>query len=260
MDTKFEAALRACAMGNLAGARQICRAILIVEPEHREALIMLADLCQRGGDAEEAIEVCLHRLATAPDDPRANFILGEAWLSQKRVAEAVQSFRVAADLAPKDGRCHARLAAALRCAEEDDAAIASYARAIACKPADQGHFLEFATFLITLGRDAEAVDVLDDATQLFPENPRLWWMLADRLRLSGRREAALGAYRRGTACRPRVFGVFYDYATLLLELGRADAALDVARNAQAVEPDHPMAANLMRAAMLVSGGRTALAN
>lgn len=256
MDTKFEAALRACAMGNLAGARQICRAILIVEPEHREALIMLADLCQRGGDAEEAVEVCLHRLAIAPDDPRANFILGEAWLSQNCVAEAVQAFRVAADLAPRDGRCHARLAAALRRAEEDDAALASYARAIICKPAEQSHFLEFATFLITLGRDAEAIEVLDEATQLFPENPRLWWMLADRLRGSGRREAALGAYRRGTACRPRVFGVFFDYATLLLELGRAEAALDVARNAQAVEPDHPMAANLMRAILLGATSQT----
>ncbi len=82
MDTKFEAALRACAMGNLSGARQICRAILIVEPEHREALIMLADLCQRGGDAEEAAEFCLHRIATDPEDPRANFILGEARLAQ----------------------------------------------------------------------------------------------------------------------------------------------------------------------------------
>ncbi len=163
--------------------------------------------------------------------------------------------------APRDARCHARLASALRRAEEHDAACASYGRAIACKPGDQSHFLEFATFLITLGRDPEAIDVLDEATQLYPENPRLWWMLADRLRAAGRRDAALGAYRRGTACRPRVFGVFYDYATLLLELGRADAALDAARRAQAVEPDHPMAASLLRTAMMISGGnRAAYAN
>lgn len=257
MDTKFDAALRACAMGNLSGARQICRAILIVEPDHREAQIMLADLCQRGGDAEEAAEVCLRRLSAAPNDPRANFILGEARLSQNRIAEAIQAFRIAADLAPRDARCHARLAGALRRAEEHDAACASYARAIACKPAEQSHFLEFATFLITLGRDAEAVDVLDEATQLYPENPRLWWMLADRLRARDRCDAAIAAYRRGTACRPRVFGVFYDYATLLLELGRAEAALDVARNAQAVEPDHPMAANLLRAILLEAVPRTA---
>lgn len=221
---------------------------------------MLADLCQRGGDPEEAVEVCLRRLATDPCDPRASFILGEARLVQNQLAEAVQAFRTAAENAPGDCRCHSRLANALRRAEEHDAAIASYARAIACKPADPSDFLEFATFLITLGRDREAIEVLDEAVILSPENPRLWWMLADRLRASGRRDAALGAYRRGTACRPRVFGLHYDYATLLLELGRADAALKVARSAQAVEPDHPMAATLVRTVTLVMGGQSAYAH
>ena len=57
-----------------------------------------------------------------------------------------------------------------------------------------------------------------------------------------------------------MFGVFYDYATLLLELGRADAALSAARTAQAVEPDHPMAASLLNTVILNTGSQPAYAH
>lgn len=257
MDREFDAALRAFAAGNYGGARQICRAILATHPTHRDAVHLLAELCLKGDDAEEAGDLAIGLLEADSGDVRAWRMLGEARLSQRRYAEAVEALREATELAPQHGGGHARLAAALRRAEEHDAATASYARAIACKPADPSHFIEFATFLITLGRDREAIDVLDEAAQVNPANPRIWWMLADRLRACGRREAALGAYRRGVACSRGIFGLYFDFATLLLELGRGEAALNAARKAQAAEPDHPMVHDLVQTVMLSIGGRAA---
>lgn len=246
MEEQFAIALRMRASGNAAAARQICRAVLIARPEHRDALNLLAELCFESGDADEAAELCQCALALDPRDPAALGVLGEIYLDCARVADAVTVLRLAAEAAPDAAHRHARLAVALRRAEEHDAAVSSYARAVACRDATARHFLDFATFLVVLGRDDAAIAVLDDAVFAHPDEPRLWWMLADRLRACGRRAAAAGAYRRATACRTRVFGALYDFATLLSELGRDGAALRVAQRAQEVDPRHPLIGDLLR--------------
>lgn len=246
MEKQFAIALRMRENGNVAAARQICRAVLIARPRHRDALNLLAELCFESGDAAEAAELCQRALALDPRDPAALGVLGEAYLDCGRIGEAVTVLRCAAEAAPARAHRHARLAVALRRAEEHDASVASYARAVSCDDATAAQFLDFATFLVNLGRDPEAVAVLDDAAFVHPEEPRLWWMLADRLRACGRTEAAAGAYRRAAVCRPRVFGALYDFATLLAELGRKTAALRVARRAHEVDPGNPLLGELLR--------------
>lgn len=246
MEKQFAIALRMRETGNVAAARQICRALLIARPRHRGALNLLAELCFECGDAAEAAELCQCVLALDPRDPAALGVLGEAYLECGRIADAITVLRLAAEVAPDLAHRHARLAAALRQAEEHDAAAASYARAVSCDDAVARHFLDFATFLLSLGRDAAAVAVLDDAVFAHPEEPRLWWMLADRLRAGGRTQAAAGAYRRAVACRPGVFGALYDFATLLSEQGRDGAALRVARRARELDPANPLIGELLR--------------
>lgn len=245
MEKQFAAALEMRGRGNFAAARQICRAILIARPRHRGALNLLAELCYAAGDMIEAAELCQRVLAFAPDDSAALAVLGEIYLDCGRLEDAITVFRRSVAVEPGVARHHARLATALRRAEQHDGAVESWGRAVACDDAVAWMSLEFAMFLAALGRDAAVLDVLDAAAAAFPDEARVWWMLADRLRADGRADAAAGAYQRAVSCRPRLFGAHYDFATLLAELGRTTAALEVARRAQSLDPDHPMIGALL---------------
>lgn len=246
MEELYATALRMRGLGNPAAARQICRALLAARPHHREALDLLAELCCEAGDMDEAAELCQRALALMPEDPAALAVLGEVYLGCGRVDDAITVLRRSVEAGAEVARRHARLATALRRAEQHDAAVASYARAVACDDAAPWMSIEFALFLVALGRDEAVFGVLDAAAAAFPGEPRLWWMLADRLRSSGRPYAAASAYHRAVACGPELFGVHYDYATLLAELGRTATAMWAARRAQALDPEHPMIGPLLR--------------
>jgi cytochrome c-type biogenesis protein CcmH/NrfG len=70
------------------------------EPEHAEALGLLAECCLRLGDAEAALEHGMASAALAISNPRVHLTIGRAFVALGSLQDAVVAFEAACALGP----------------------------------------------------------------------------------------------------------------------------------------------------------------
>jgi predicted O-linked N-acetylglucosamine transferase (SPINDLY family) len=176
----LERALALQRAGQLAGARRLYRSILETDPNHVEALRLLATLeAQRGNYID------------------ARTLLGRAYGVD---AESAAAWRALAD--------------AQKTMRRFDAALASYERALALDPAQAGALNDRAIVLAALDRIDEAVASFDEALRLQPDLPeaRANCVTAlvsrgDRLAMRKRHDAAARDFGRALALDPAFPGL-----------------------------------------------------
>jgi tetratricopeptide (TPR) repeat protein len=96
---------------------------LRLTPEHPEALIQLAHLETRRGNAAAALPAAEKAVALVPDVPAGRLVLGRALLDLERTADAIVQLERAAALAPESAEVHFTLSRAYqRAGRTDDAA------------------------------------------------------------------------------------------------------------------------------------------
>jgi tetratricopeptide (TPR) repeat protein len=92
-------------------------------PDSAEAVRGLGEAHAQHGDSQDAERELQHALALDESDPRAWTNLGAIWLETGRRAEAMEAFRRAAELAPRDARIRDNLAMVLRASGDIDGAV-----------------------------------------------------------------------------------------------------------------------------------------
>ena len=83
-----------------------------------------------------------------------------------------------------------------------DAAAAIYRRVLKAEPLHREAPLRLAEVLLAQGRLAEAIPVLEAATQRLPDDAEIHRALADTLHMQGDRTRAIDAYRRAVELDP----------------------------------------------------------
>jgi tetratricopeptide (TPR) repeat protein len=270
--------------GNLAGAADICRAVVARESSNFYALFMLGVIesqLDRFGDAVRHLE---RAVKLDPCSVEALTTYGNALIEQKRHKDAVGVLDRAVALQPQNP--HALLYRGLALAEtgKHKDAIADFDRVLRIDPKSVFALHNRATALIALNRhkDAlpdvmallrlapdyvsalanyalllngdkkygEALAVLDHALSLAPDN--LDFAYSRGLTLMGldRNEEALAAFRKVIALKPDRTDAYHNCANALMELNRLDEALAACENALAVDrayaPALLMQANLLQ--------------
>lgn len=87
-----------------------------------------------------------------------------------------------------------------------------------------------------------------------PESFRVQWVLADRMRARGDREAAIERYADAVALMPAHYQLRFQFGTALLELGKLEEAAEQFDLARRFIPDYPDA-HIYRVGALVALGR-----
>ncbi len=104
------------------GIEEIKKA-LELQPDHLPALVSLAVIYVKRGDAASALEYARKAVAAAPRDFGAHTALGRALLAANRPAEAAAELEAAVKLAPDNPEAHFSLASAYaRVGRKEDAA------------------------------------------------------------------------------------------------------------------------------------------
>jgi len=85
---------------------------LRLDPDHPEALIQLAHLETRRGNAAAALPSAERAVALVPDVPAGRLVLGRALLDLERTSEAIAQLERAAALAPESAEVHFTLSRA----------------------------------------------------------------------------------------------------------------------------------------------------
>jgi len=95
---------------------------LRLDPDHAEALIQMAHLETRRGNAAAALPAAEKAVSLVPDVPAGRLVLGRALLDLERTDEAITQLERAAQLAPESAEVHFTLSRAYqRAGRSEDA-------------------------------------------------------------------------------------------------------------------------------------------
>lgn len=165
--------------GEPAKAEDIYRDILRRDPEHVEAMRMLAAVAVRHRQYRDAEVFLLRATSIAPDYARVWLELAGAQMEQEKLEEAIASSRRVVELTPDIAESHIALANALARADRAEEALSVYRQALEISPAHPGAFSGAGQQLKTLGRQEEAIAVHRENMLRNPGNAEPYWSLAN---------------------------------------------------------------------------------
>lgn len=182
------------------------KAVIERNPKNVEALLTLAELQRAAGAAPADVLATLERAeAASPGAVVANLAIVQHHLRER-------AFPLALQVAQKVAAAHA----------EDPRAVEMLARA-----------------QVAAGDSQQAISALNKLSALVPRSAQPFVMLADVQRSLKNNEAAEQALRRALGIAPDALEAQQRLIALLVEGGKRDAALKVARDAQTRQPQRP---------------------
>ena len=214
--------------GELDLACAMCFSILQAQPAHLDALLLVAAIWLRQGQAGAARRMLDQALLTAPGHPEANKML-----------RAMVATPEGGTLSPTDS-AQANLEAGMKHWEEHHyhAALACWQRAVALDPARSDLLNYRARAFAALGIDDAAEADFARALALKPDFAEAHNNLGALLHRLGRREAAAASYRHAITIRPDYALAHSNLGNALCELKRFDEALTSYDRAIDLKPDY----------------------
>jgi predicted O-linked N-acetylglucosamine transferase (SPINDLY family) len=204
------------AAGEHAAAEQAYHQVLALNPQRQEALIALAGLLLLRGEAETARELLQHCCDIAPDNAEAWNTLGLALKATGAFSVALPAFVRAQELRPD------RLDYVLNGVEvtihanQGDAELARLGVACETDPLNPVTLLGIGVLLDRMSRRAEAIDALEAATELCPDDATSLRLLVAALSRSNRTRQTEKVLRRLHALDPGDQLVCNDLAVVLM--------------------------------------------
>ena len=165
---------------------------------YREALAAL-----RQHNPEQAAQLLAGAIIRRPEFVEAHLALGDVRVELGRLLEAVDSYRQAARLRPKQAAAFARLGAALAACERFDEAEAALEQAATLAPRDPHALVTLGHVRLLRQRWPEAAEAFVAALKLAPHDAELHYDLGRAYQHAGKVEQAAEAYRQALKCDPK---------------------------------------------------------
>jgi tetratricopeptide (TPR) repeat protein len=234
----MEQAVAAYGRGQFGEADRLARTIIGIEPDHFDALHLVAFIDMQQGRFDEALAGYDRALAVRPDDAHALYNRGVALHLLQRFDAALASYDRALALQPDYAEALSNCGVTLYELQRFDAALASYDRALAARP-------DFAEALSNRGNTLQALQRFDAALASYDQALAVRTDYAEALSNRGvtlhrlqRFEEALASYDRALAVQPDYAQALSNRGNTLQELKRFDAALANYDRALALQPDY----------------------
>jgi predicted O-linked N-acetylglucosamine transferase (SPINDLY family) len=233
----FAQALKLHEQGRLAEAEPLYAAILVVRPDHFDALQMMALVKLAASQAVEALRLVLAAMATRKPSPQVLLNHGLILDALKRHEEAVASFDQALKLKSKYAEAHNNRGATLVTLGRGEEGLESCRKAIAIKPDYVEAHYNAGTALRILGRYEEALKSFDRALVLRPNYFKAHNNRGAVLEGLKRYDEALACYDRALALAPDFNEARNNRGRILVGLDRADEAIDNFTTALSINPN-----------------------
>ena len=259
-DPELEAATERHRAGQLAAARELYHALLSRAPANATALYRCGLLELQDGKPAASLTLLEQATLAVPDEPRYQFVLGQAlqalgsweaataayevtlklqpdfldaWNSlgmcrqmRGQLPQAAQAYRQALQLEPRNAGVLANLGTVMRERGELAAAVALLREAVLVDPATASHAVNLGIALWSLGEAAEAEQVLGRVLAQHPDNAEAAFNLGNALSRLGKTREAMLRYAQALTLRP-------GYVDALINLGNAQAEIGDFAAAQA---------------------------
>ena len=198
------------------------------EISHRaaDALVLQAVVLANRKNDNAALESARLAVNLAPDSFDAQFALGRALFGMGDTAGAVRAFQTAVSLKPADLRARFFLATALERSGDDTGALKAYRELIAKEPRSAEGHLGLGVLLVKLGgeKQAEGITELERCVAIEPNNYEARVTLGRVLVSKGRAADAIDHLRVAANLAPNNPEPHYQLALAYRKLGRKDEA------------------------------------
>lgn len=218
----YERALALQGQGDLAGADQLYKRILLTRPGHAGALFQRGAIAVQGGAVEAGLALIRRAVALAPRDAALRSELGNLLIGLGRPEEALGVLDEALALAPEEPALLNDRGNALVALARWTEALAAFEAACALAPSQPILQSNRGNALLMLGREAEALAIQDESVAADAANPQLRLNRAFALAAVGRQEEALAELDAGLKLAPDNPDLAWNRALILLQLGRFD--------------------------------------
>jgi protein O-GlcNAc transferase len=269
--------------GRLSQAEEQYRRVLVLQPNHGDALHLLGLLAYQSGNNQAACDLIQRAIDSKSGVAEYHNSLGKVHDALGNPSEAIVEFERATELNPHYALAYANLGNLLREQGGSDKAVAAYRRAIEIRPTWAEVFVNLADVLRISGRFEEAVATCRRALEINPSLAEAYRNLGRMLIDRGRVEDALDAFlklrglgsatyddlnslafafrargsldesitvlRQITQLYPQRADALVNLGSLLFERGEIDAAIAVSRQAIQLKPDSPEAHNNLGTAL-----------
>lgn len=232
----FEQGLSLHRQGRLLEAGRAYQAIILVNPDHAEALLHLGVLRLQQHQPDKA-EQLLRQVIDLQPSAAAHSNLGAALQALGRIDEAIAAHGDATRAEPDVADYWYGLATALQAAGRHDKAMAAFEKMAQLVPNQPEAVYGLATCQQALRRHDEAIATFDRALTLDANFPEAQYGKAVSLQRLGRHDEAIGYFEQALVLDPEYADAHHGIAVSLNALDRADEALAHLDRAIQVEPD-----------------------
>jgi predicted O-linked N-acetylglucosamine transferase (SPINDLY family) len=238
LQQQFESGVSYHQAGRLAEAERIYHEVLAQQPDHAEALHLLAVLVAQAGRLDAAVELMRRVVRLKPDFADAHNNLGNALRILGQIDEAIAACRQAIRLKPDYADAHYNLGIALQGKGQLDEAIAVYRQAVRLKPEFAEAHSNLANTLQSQGQFDEAIASYRQAIRLKPDLAELHNNLGNSLNSKGRLDEAIASYRQAIRLKPELAEAYSNLGSALQDMGQLEEAIVSYRQAIQFKPDY----------------------
>ncbi len=209
-------ALRHHQAGELAQAESIYRQVLVVEPNHPDALQLLGVIANQAGHPEAAIELIGKSIRLFPQNPYGYNNLGEAYRALGRFDEATQAYRQALALLPGFPEVYNNLGNTCKSLGQRQEAEAHYRKALEIQPDYAESYNNLGNLFKDDGNFEQAIACYQKALSLKPDYPEAWCNLGNVFQEMDRFDEAIAVYQQALAKRASYAEAHNNLGVLLL--------------------------------------------
>jgi tetratricopeptide (TPR) repeat protein len=208
-----------------------------------------ANILDKTGQAEKAIEHFNEALRMRPNSPEVHSNLGNTLRRINRIDEALVHYQKAIKLKPDLAEAHYNMAISLAKQGKNDEAIVKYLDALQFRPNDVDTLSNLGYVLAQKGKFDEAVRYYKKALHVEPENTIAHGRLGLALANIGNIDEALEQFRIVLEASPDDIEMHCNVGILLEKKGKTDEAIKAYRRALQINPEYTKARQLLKAAL-----------
>ena len=208
-----------------------------------------ANILDKTGQAEKAIEHFNKALRMRPNSPEVHSNLGNTLRRINRIDEAVMHYEKALKLKPELAEAHYNLAVLLSRQGKTDEAIVKYMDALKFRPNDVDTLSNLGYALALKGKFNEAVRYYKMALEIEPENIIAHGRLGLALANIDKIDEALEQFGIVLEASPDDIEMYCNVGILLEKQGKTDEAIKAYRRALQIDPNYTKARKFLKAAL-----------
>lgn len=199
------------------------RAALEVDPAYTVAALGLAYVQRMRGNPEQAEQVINSVIQLAPDNPELHLAIGDLELNRLNIAQALQAYQRALELAPNLAAAYWRLERIAHIQGNADVQLQRLEERLDNEPTPD-LYVELGQLYQSAGRWQEAFALFQQSSALFPQDGDTWLALGNYYQYFGEWELALEAFEKALEHSPGAYQAWQSTGSIFQTMGRLEEA------------------------------------